>query len=184
MGWQNINGEQIYVQDKDNSCGPACAVTIIRLMEGRVYEGSYVRSAFGKAEGGTNITSDGRRDFDYTPSKNDIVGTVLNRYTKGSWRSLFNATYLQRYMNACKTSAPGVLHISWTHSHNGASWKDISDKGYGHWVVLKERTNGNYKILDPGGQVVNVADTNHTHYMVNYGQGWMYGSIDGIITSG
>ena len=48
MGWIAIGGENVYQQDKDNSCGPASVVMILRLMGGRIYEASYVRDAFGK----------------------------------------------------------------------------------------------------------------------------------------
>lgn len=183
MAWSVVSGENIYTQEKDNSCGPASVVMILRLMQNRTYDASYVRDAFGKEEGGANISKEGVRDFMHIPSKNDIIGSVLNKYSSGSWRSLFNATYLKRYMDKCTASKPGVLHISWTHQHDGTNWQDISANNYGHWVVLKETNGLNYTILDPGGVVGSVAVTQHGNYRINYGGNWMYGNIDGIITS-
>ena len=183
MGWIMQGGDNIYQQDKDNSCGPASVVTLIRLMENRIRDGSYVRSAFGDAEGGTNMTKEGVRDFDYKASAGDIVNTVLNKYTSTSWRSVFNAAYLKKYMDMAQDQEPAIVHISWTHAHVGGGWNDISAHGYGHWVVLARTNGANYELLDPGGVKQTVPVPNHSHYMTNYGQGWMYGDIDGILTS-
>ncbi len=183
MAWMNEGGENIYKQDRENSCGPACVVMILRLMESRIFDASYVRGAFGEEEGSANITKEGVRDFKHTPSANDIVNSVLNRYTKGSWRSVFHTAYLKKYMDYCTDSQPAVLYISWTHEQNGANWNDISDRGYGHWVVLKETVGPDYRILDPGGVVNTVPISTLTDYLVHYDNGSMFGNIEGILTT-
>ena len=92
---------------------------------------------------------------------------------------IFDASYVRGAFGEEK----GSVNISWTHDHDGTTWHDISDKGNGHRVVLKETVGPDYRILDPGGVVNTVPISSLTDYLVNYDNGTMFGNVEGILTT-
>ena len=71
MGWKvgndaNGTARDWFKQEKTQSCGVACAIMIVRLLQNKSVDETTVRAMFTKAEGSVNVGFDGTRNFNQT----------------------------------------------------------------------------------------------------------------------
>jgi hypothetical protein len=129
MAWSDVQSSsgdtyRLYSQEKNQSCGVACTMMVLKLKQNREIGESTVRTFFGDAEGGVNKDSSGIRSFDSTGSTQSPIIGVLAKYKIGA--NQVARPQVGKWIKQASPSKPVILGVDWGVSGVGQG---------GHWVV-------------------------------------------------
>jgi hypothetical protein len=167
MAWKTVtdsggNNYRLYFQDRSQSCGVACALTVIRLKVGKEVDGSSMRSAFGDAEGAVHLSKDGSgiRDFESAGSMQGAIFEALKKYGSAGW---FRLPFTAKKVDSVSPKNPVILGVDWGVSGSGT-------KG-GHWVCAVRQLGKLLVCLDPIYGVVELQRSLLPFYFTRDGAG-------------
>jgi hypothetical protein len=149
MAWTTVNdsahtAHRLYTQEKTSSCGVACVMMMIQLMQNQELAEDVVRAWFGRAEGSANIDHYGVRDFENIGSTQSPIITVLSDKKKIAAHMHRTWANVSKHINEATAKKPCICHVAW-------------DADHAHWVVLIGKIGHNYLFLDPAYGVVETA---------------------------
>ncbi len=129
MSWQNGadsagNQYRWFQQEKTQSCGCACVMIVLKLLQNREIDEVTARSYFSIAEGAINRDHEGQRDFNLTGSTQSPIIGVLSKYKISA--NQVARLYVGKWIKEAKPSKPVILGVDWGVSGVGQG---------GHWVV-------------------------------------------------
>lgn len=129
MAWSNVNTSdgtayRLYSQEKNQSCGVACTMMLLKLKQDRELDEGIVRGYFTAAEGTINVDGTGSRNFDTTGTTQSPIIGVLEKYKIGA-NQVARAT-VAKWVKQATPAKPVILGVDWGVSGVGQG---------GHWVV-------------------------------------------------
>ena len=149
MAWQvgndtNGTARNWYKQEKTQSCGVACAMMIVRLLQNKSLDETTVRAMFTNAEGSVNVGFDGIRNFNQTgTTQSPIIGVLANYKISANQVA---RDHVGKWIKAASATKPVILGVDWGIAGVGQG---------GHWVVcLNWPSGGQCVVLDPWYGVV------------------------------
>jgi hypothetical protein len=165
MGWFTQNDSTgskhyFFMQEKDNSCGAAAALTMLRMLTGKKLNGGSMREAFSKSEGAKYTRSDGVRDFDSIGSDAAAISSALKLYGSKGW---YRTPYSKNAVANITRKSPRIFRIVW-------GLMGDEDQG-AHWVVASNTINDGDKLvcLCPAYGLVEVDADNLPWYVARQG---------------
>jgi hypothetical protein len=129
MAWSDVatsTGDtyRLFSQEKNQSCGVACTMMLLKLKQNRELDEGTVRRFFEEAEGVVNVDASGARDFNAIGTTQSPIVGVLAKYKIGS--NQVARQYVGKWIKQAAPSKPVILGVDWGVSGAGQG---------GHWVV-------------------------------------------------
>jgi hypothetical protein len=129
MAWSDAvtssgDSYRLYSQEKDQSCGVACTMMLLKLKQNREVDEGTVRGYFAAAEGTLRRDASGTRDFDATGTTQEPIIGVLSKYKIGA--NQVARRYVGKWIKQAAPTRPVILGVDWGVSGAGQG---------GHWVV-------------------------------------------------
>jgi hypothetical protein len=129
MAWADAvasNGDnyRLYSQEKQQSCGVACTMMLLKLKQNREGDESTIRGYFTAAEGTVNLDASGARSFDATGTTQSPIIGVLAKYNIRA--NQVARKYVGKWIKEARPGKPVILGVDWGVSGVGQG---------GHWVV-------------------------------------------------
>ena len=129
MPWSSVtasdgNTYRLFSQEKEQSCGVACTLMLLKIKQGREIDESTCRGYFAAAEGGVNKDHEGNRDFNSMGTTQSPIIGVLAKYNVRS--NQVARKYVGKWLKEARPASPVVLGVDWGVSGVGQG---------GHWVV-------------------------------------------------
>jgi len=145
MAWQAVvdgEGNQFdcFLQERDQSCGVACTMMLLKLIQRRQIDEGTCRGYFTKAEGTSNQTPTKygfQRDYDATGTTQSPIISVLSKYKISA--NQVARKFVGKWIKEARPGKPVILGVDWGVSGVGQG---------GHWVVCVKHGK-NLVCLDP-----------------------------------
>lgn len=129
MAWSDVatsSGDtyRLFSQEKNQSCGVACTMMLLKLKQNRELDEGTVRRFFEEAEGVVNRDASGARDFNAMGTTQSPIVGVLAKYKIAS--NQVARQYVGKWIKQAAPTKPVILGVDWGVSGVGQG---------GHWVV-------------------------------------------------
>jgi hypothetical protein len=132
MPWHNVNDSsgdafRCFQQEKTQSCGVACTMMILKLIQNREIDEGTCRLQFTEAEGSINLVNTQyglTRDFNAAGTEKSPIISVLSKYKVSA--NQVAKKYVGKWIKGARPQKPVILGVDWGVSGQGQG---------GHWVI-------------------------------------------------
>lgn len=160
MAWSDAvtssgDNYRLFTQEKQQSCGVACTLMVLKLLQNREIDEATVRRYFADQEGTGNRDASGARNFDVTGTTQSPIIGVLAKYKVAA--NQVARPYVGKWIKEASPAHPVILGVDWGVSGAGQG---------GHWVVCVQY-GSKLVCLDPWYGVVESLSSLFPFYFVD-----------------